>query len=420
MRSCWVFFLFWFLWVLWSILWGRILSEEEKSVRDQRIAVDCIHVVIVPCCFWERRKKERKTGRRQQDRKRNREIQRIWKAIWWVEEWWRSIIEEEVEFGGLQGCKQMWDDGPLCPPPMALKLLQPAGGCFLAKSLLLFFWGYLCFCSSTSNFIQVFWAFFFWFTHCTHLSWCDLTSHFGSISSHVSHSRHFRACWWRTSWELALKSCWNIFLSNVLLNLWVCDPHWKVLARLVARRRGLCYRSQNGILVQLHNRVMEDLPWFLDSGETEIVFWLRESHLNSLNPHILCCGIFCLSFWRFDRRLLCSGSLLQGWMMCVDDGDRRKHWRRSCGMFIWWASLRSFHVVQNWYPGIIDHCKSINTLQACKEDLELSNEISSWKDQETTVECLLLMYVGSPPFLQNWDLEVLWTDKCQQSWSWKS
>jgi hypothetical protein len=30
---------------------GGILSEEEKSVRDQRIAVDCIHVVIVSCCF---------------------------------------------------------------------------------------------------------------------------------------------------------------------------------------------------------------------------------------------------------------------------------------------------------------------------------------------------------------------------------
>lgn len=54
-------------------------------------------------------------------------------------------------------------------------------------------------------------------------------------------------------------------------------------------------------------------------------------------------------------------------------------------------------MVQNWYPGIIDDCKSINTLQACKEDLELSNEM------ETTVECLLPMYVGhnSPPFLQN-------------------
>lgn len=141
---------------------------------------------------------------------------------------------------------------------------------------------------------------------------------------------------------------------------------------------------------------------FWTQGRLRLCFdW--ESHLNSLNPQILCCGIFCLSFWRFDRRLLCSGSLLQGWMMCVDDGDRRKHWRRSRGMFIWWASLRSFHVVQNWYPGIIDHCKSTNTLQACKEDLELSNEISSWKDQETTVECLLLMYVGhnSPPFLQN-------------------
>jgi hypothetical protein len=114
------------------------------------------------------------------------------------------------------------------------------------------------------------------FTHCTHLSWCDLTFHFRSISSHLSHSRNFRACWWRTSWELALKSCWNFFLSKVLLNLCVPDPHWKVSAGLVARRRGLCYRSWNGILVQIHNRVMEDLPWFLDSGETEIVFWLRE------------------------------------------------------------------------------------------------------------------------------------------------
>jgi hypothetical protein len=263
---------------------------------------------------------------------------------------------------------------------------------------------------------------FFGSPHRTHLSWCDLASHFVSIWSHLSHSRHFRECWWRTSWELALKNCWNFFLNKVLLNLWVPDPHWKVSAGLVARRRGLCYRSRNGILVQIHNRVMEDLPWFLDSGETEIVFWLREPFDFSKSSDSLLRYFFCLSFWRFDRRLLCSGSLLQGWMMCVDDGNRRKHWRRSCGMFIWWASLRSFHVVQNWYPGIIDHCKSINTLQACKEDSELSNEISSWKDQTTTVECLLLMYVGhnSPPFLQNWDLEVLWTDKCQQSWSWKS
>jgi hypothetical protein len=46
-----LFFLISVSFVINPVQGGGILSEEEKSVRDQRIAVDCIHVGIVPCCF---------------------------------------------------------------------------------------------------------------------------------------------------------------------------------------------------------------------------------------------------------------------------------------------------------------------------------------------------------------------------------